>query len=577
MDSTRCSIPGGETDRLRKRAATLLEVLSAIALGAVLLRAEVGPLHFEALGASLSVRSLSRPLVLAGLALAARVWLAPPSQRLAAGTIAASRSILGAVLCAGVLGWISFLSTTCGGADSYGYVSAAERLRSGDLVHVEPLARVLPFADGISAATPLGYTPSSRVADASVPVYPLGLPALMAFAMTVAGKGGPFIVAPLMGLLLLGAVYLTMLYATRDRLLALAAAALTAVQPLVFTYSIQPMSDVPAAAFFVAAVGALFRQPNRPLLAGCAGIACLLIRPALTPALAALCAIPMIVQGRLDVRTAVRYAATLACGVAVLFAVQWYLYGHPLANGYADMGSLFSLERIGVNARSHGYWAWRSLGPLFLGAAAIGVILVPRPLGAAVVLVMATVTAPYLAYRTFDHWETLRFLLPAVALLSLPAAAGLIALARSVAGAAGGALAASLLVLVIAHTWTTWLRVNTVFTMPDQESRYRLAGELVSQTAPANAVILAQLHSGSIRYYAHRESVNWERIPSGALPATLAALEQAGHPAYLLIDSDEERSAFERRHGPTAAWLPAGQRRNVQLFEASRTQSRDGR
>ena len=497
--------------------------------------------------------------------------MATPASRLAVSLLAASRTILGAVICAGVLGWISFLSATCGGADSYGYVSAAERLLDADLVHVEPLAKVLPFADAISAATPLGYTPSSRVADASVPVYPLGLPALMALAIVVAGRGGAFIVAPVMGLLLLGAVYATLYYATRDRLLALAAAALAAVQPLVLTYSIQPMSDVPAAAFFVAAVAALIRQPARPILAGCAAAMCLLIRPALIPALAALCVIPMISQRRIVVGSIMRYAATLAVGIGLLFAVQWYLYGHPLANGYADMGSLFSLERVGVNARSHGYWAWRSLGPLFLGAAAIGLVLLPRSLSAAVVLITAGVTAPYLPYRTFDHWETLRFLLPAIVLLSLPASAGLLGLARYVAGATGGALAASILVLVIAHTWTTWLRVNNVFVMPEQELRYRLAGELVSQIAPANAVILAQLHSGSIRYYAHRESVNWERVPPGALPATLSALERAGHVTYLLIDNDEERSAFERRHGPTAAWLPAGQRRNVQLFEARRT------
>jgi hypothetical protein len=40
---------------------------------------------------------------------------------------------------------------------------------------------------------------------------------------------------------------------------------------------------------------------------------------------------------------------------------------------------------------------------------------------------------------------------------------------------------------------------------------------------------------------------------------------------FLLIDSEEERSLFQDRHGHVveeAAWLPGGQYRNVQLLEA---------
>jgi len=63
--------------------------------------------------------------------------------------------------------------------------------------------------------------------------------------------------------------------------------------------------------------------------------------------------------------------------------------------------------------------------------------------------------------------------------------------------------------------------------------------------------------------------VNWERVPSGTLATTVEAIQRAGHPVYLLFDSDQERASFEILHGSTAQWLPNGQRRNIQLLQAS--------
>lgn len=550
------------------RFALLLEVLAAVLLGAAIAAVVAGPLRFDVAATSLSVRTLSRPLVAAAVLFALRLLIERAPGQMARTTGAVARVVAGAVLSAGVIGWAAFLSMTCGGADSYGYVSAADRLLDGALVQHEPLARVMPFADGINAATPLGYTPSRQVADASVPVYPLGLPALMALARVAAGVDGPFFVAPVMGLVLIGAVYTLAASITGDRMLALIAAALAAVHPVVFTYSIQPMSDVPAAACFLVAVAALARRSPWPVLAGVAAAVCLAIRPALAPALAALVVVPSLVRRRADTRAALMYGVPLAAGVAVQLSTQWYLYGHPLANGYAAMGTLFSVERLGANARSHGYWAWRAIGPVFLGAMAIGLAVSAPIVRRLAAVIVTTVAMPYLVYRTFDHWETLRFLLPALVLLAIPAAAGLLAVSRRVAGEAGGPLLAVVLAGAIAATWASWLRANDVFGMPALETRYRTAGDLVGQTTPPHAVILAALHSGSIRYYAHRASISWDRVPSGAMPATVAALKQAGHPVYLLVDGDEERRQFESLHGATADWLPGGQRRNIQLLEA---------
>ena len=556
------------TGRALVRAGAILEAAAAIVAGTALARLIAGPLRVDLFEATLSIRSVVRPLIAAAVLVIVRLVINTEPSRVLAALESFTRVTIGAVLSAGVVGWLSFLSRTCGGADSYGYVSAAERLLSGSVVQHEPLARLLPFADAISAATPLGYTPSTQIADASAPVYPLGLPALMAVALALGGHTGPFFVAPVMGVVLLGAVYAMALSLTHDRLIALIATAFTAVHPVVFTYAIQPMSDVPAAACFAIAVAALVRDPVRPLLAGIAAAVCLVIRPALAPALAILIAIPYFRRATFDRRVAAAFVIPFTVGVAVQLLTQWRLYGHPLANGYADMGTLFSIDRVWVNARSYSYWAWRALGPVFLGATALGLFAISRTARLLVFSVGVSVAAPYLVYRSFDHWETLRFLLPALVVLTIPGAAGVVTVSRLLTGLRGGFVAVSALTLVTASLWAAWLRDRTVFVMPEYETRYRIAGELVQRTTPPQAVILAALHSGSIRYYSGRQSLNFERIPVGALPASIAALRNNGHGVYLLLDGDEERALFEARHGSTATWLPGGQRRNVQLLEA---------
>jgi hypothetical protein len=190
-----------------------------------------------------------------------------------------------------------------------------------------------------------------------------------------------------------------------------------------------------------------------------------------------------------------------------------------------------------------------------------------------VALVSGGIVAPYLFYRTYDHWETLRFLLPAIVVMTIVAAAGIGATARRAAGEGGGALAAAGLTVAIAWTWVAWLQVSGVFTMPEHERRHRLAGDLVARATPGHAVVLALQHSGSLRYYARRDTLNWDQLPSGSLRETVRVLRQQGRPVFVITDSDTERAQFTARHGRVLdedGWLPAGQRRDVQLYEAPR-------
>ena len=258
-------------------------------------------------------------------------------------------------------------------------------------------------------------------------------------------------------------------------------------------------------------------------------------------------------------------------GLAVLLQAwsQWYLYGDPLASGYGSVTSLFSIERAWFNLRSYAYWSVRSLGPVWLGALAIGLARSGRVPRVVTALVVTSVGAPYLFYRPYDHWETLRFLLPLIVIASIVAAAGVIAIARAIVSVPLASLTTALVAVLTAASWMAWLSANHVFTLQASEARHRVAADLVTETTPETAVVLALQHTGNLRYYSHRQTVNWDRIPSGQFDATVTALESHGHPVYLMLDSVAEREMFETRHGPVidraalAPQRPAGQRAAV--------------
>lgn len=554
-----------------RRAPAAVEIVAAILLGAALAAAVAGPLRLDLFGSTLSVRNVARPLIGATALLACRLWCWRRKDSAESDALAAiSRVLTGALVAGGVIGWVTFLSPTVGGADSYGYVSAAERLLERDLVHREPLAAILPV-NGDRIATPLGYVPSGRTPHASVPAYPLGLPAVMAVAIAAFGRSAPFFVAPLSGLLLIGAAYVTALAWYRDRATALLAGGLLALHPLVFTYAIQPMSDVPAAAALTAAVAWLARSPARPIAAGLAAGLTITIRPALAPAAFALALLPLALGGSPARGTAIRYGVLVAAGALIQGWTQWYLYGDPFASGYGRVDALFSMETAALNLRSYSYWGYLTLGPVWLAAAGIGLAASDRAPRVALALVAVAVSAPYLFYRPYDHWETLRFLLPMLVIATIVAAWGLRQVGQALAGRRGGALVAAVLAMAVTWSWMSWLAHNRVFHMPDHEARHRAVGDLVARVTPADAIVLALQHSGSVRYYAGRETLNWDHIPPGQFPATVDRLRGLELPVYLLIDSDEEWTMFRSRHGAVAelaGWLPGGQYRNVQLLEA---------
>src|SRR5256884_539484 len=194
------------------------------------------------------------------------------------------RVAVAALLVAYALVLLHHTSFSAGGSDSSGYVNGARLLAEGRAREpIRGLARLGLSSDFAPVFTPLGYT-AARQPGTMAPSYPPGLPLHMALAALLTGwSRGPFFVSPIAGL-----VCLVLLYALGRELdlpppLALAGCALLAFNPTFVFQTLQPMSDVLATAWALAAVLAAYRARGGSVLwAAAAGAAFgvgVLVRP----------------------------------------------------------------------------------------------------------------------------------------------------------------------------------------------------------------------------------------------------------------------------------------------------------
>lgn len=295
-----------------------------------------------------------------------------------------------------------------------------------------------------------------------------------------------------------------------------------------------------------------------------------LTRPALLPGVAALALLPL-TAGTQAHRRAVAFVAIVLASVSVQGWLQWYLYGTPLGNGYGTAADLFSFRFLGVNVRSYSYWGALMHGPVWIVGLLAGLwLLRTRSARALLVATGVAATVPYAIYRPYDHWLTQRFLLPLLVVLTLVAIVGLVSGARRFAGHHTGTWIGLALTAIMLASWIRWLDHEQMFALVRSEERFEQAGELVARVTPADAVILASLHSGSLRYYTGRQTLDWGKIPEGQFDATVEALEQRGFPVFLMFDGQAEQAQLVTRHGDVVndgRWLPSGQRRDIRLYE----------
>lgn len=468
-------------------------------------------------------------------------------------------------ICGSIATWFRFLLATIGGADSYGYVSASRLIASGHLVQPAPIAQWLSAANRLAIASPLGWAPAPD-GSGIVPTYPIGVSTLMALFSMIGGSSAVFLVSPVAAAITLFLVY-RLAREWFDAETALFAAAIVAWNPVFITYAKQPMSDMAATMWVTMALVLAVRSSNASaFVAGLAGGAAVITRPAL---LIAAAFIPLAAYRGERARSRFMFSALgLAIGVLIQMAIQQRLYGSPFASGYGTAGDVLSTAHVKQNAGIFLRHGWDVVGPLWLPGLIIGLFASrPEPRGKPAII-FGAVTLPYLFWLPFDHWETLRFLLPGLVPLTVLIATGLIHIARVPRNHAVAAGMAAIFMGIIVVQSEDLLRKSSVWDIASIEARYPLAGEWINVNTPMTSVVMANQHSGSLRWYGKRETIRWDFIDPNQLATTVGELQSHGATVYVALEGDET-AMFDQRFGSVINQLQVdhvGSIRNVKFL-----------
>ena len=469
----------------------------------------------------------------------------------AAGLIA-----LGAVV--GAVRWGAFVA---GGSDSYCYLGQARMWLDGSLFQPVRPGFTPPWPDATLSFAPTGFVPSLAVPGGIAPICPPGLAVAMAGAEFVAGSHGATAIVPLCAGLVAWCAFLV------GRRLAgpwagVLSAFLVSLSPIVLYQAVQPMSDVPAAAGWLAAL-AIVAGGRGPVAGGLAAGVALVIRPNLAPlvlplAVFAACAVPRATTLRHRAGSLAWFAAGVAPGVAVTAGLNHALYGSSLQSGYGDPSLLFSTAHVVPNVARYSRWLVDTHTTWVLLALIAPFVLArtrrpdrpgapPRALAVASLSMVGALLLVYLPYVVFEDWWYLRFLLPGVVLLVVLASAVTVrGIARlpSVAAWPAGVAIAALLGLGFLQT----ARDRHAFDLRASEARFVDAAAWVHDHLPPEAVVLTIWHSGSVRHYGDRFTVVWDALPPDGLDRAVGYLKEIGRPPFLLFDRAEP-DEFRKRFG----------------------------
>lgn len=474
-------------------------------------------------------------------------------------------------------------SYSAGDGDAFGYVSQANLIAHGSLHVEQQFVRTLPWPFADWSFAPAGYRPGTA-RGTLVPVYPVGLPLMMAGFQRLAGPLAVFYVVPLLGAL---CVWMTGLLGTvlHGRLTGMLAAVMVAASPSFLFQLAQPMSDVPAAALWTLTLVLALRNSGPAALgAGVAASAAILMRPNLVP-LAAVVAAYLVVRLLRQGGDRRRAFVQLACFVAgsvpgcvAVAVVNNMLYGSPFASGYEPFNALYALANLGPNLDRFPRWLVQTQSPfIFLAFAAPWLAGRGRshatqpPVATAHVgllsVFVAVVFLSYLFYRPFgrEDWTYLRFLLPAYPALLVLAVAVAVEVVRRVTADERTAAAVAVVLCLALSAWLVLESIDRgAFRLQLVESRYRDVGRYVAATLPANSVLVAHLHAGSIRHYSGRLTMNYGWLERRWLDQAVKELRDRGY--YPLIALEEgEIASFRERFAPLNAlgrldWPPMAKR-----------------
>jgi hypothetical protein len=470
-----------------------------------------------------------------------------------------------------VVGWIYGCKAVVG-ADSYGYLSQSDLWQQGSLKIRQPFAAEVPWPDAGWMFSPIGsYRPMHlyrRVEGEDrwtiVPLYPIGLPILLAGAGTIAGYQAKFMVVPLLAGL---AVIAT--YGIGVRLVSptagLIGAWLVATSPAFVFMTMPVMSDVPVTAL-VAAAFYLLIGPGVARAGGAGAVISLavLVRPVLAP-LVGVMGLWYLVRfmDREDRDRTIRAAAAFAvCGLpaAILFALtNSHLYGSVTTTGYGALDTRFSLEYVPQNLSNYVRWFAETQTPAaFLGIVAVMLPIRrfwPEPASRRAAslsgLCVLVVWGLYFVYEAWDVWWYLRFLLPSYPFIFVGVGAVGAALVRGRGRAARAALWAVVVTWGAFQIWTASDR--RAFEIWRDDRRAVPVAEMTRTVTPRDSLILAGEHTGSVRYYGGRMTGYYFFLKGDWVDRGVEWLKTQNIHPYLLLEEWEVAEVRIRFAGQEAA------------------------
>lgn len=551
---------GGSPDNrvLRK----LLLAAAVVMLGAALVVSLAGGIDIRIAGRAVRTHGATRPLIASlllfgvSLALDRRVVTDALRDRPRAIASIARWITLGAALSVVTLA-TRYGAFVAGGSDAYGYLSQAYGWARGELPRPSTVPLSLPLPSGDWLQTPLGYWPGVRP-HTIVPSYAPGLPLIMAIGIRIADPIGPYLVVPLSAGLFVWATFVL------GRRLAgpaagAAAALLAAVSPIALFMSLSPMSDVPSAAIWTGALAASIGDRRRDaIVAGLCAALGILVRPNLVPLAILLAAFAF---SRKSGRHAALYCAIWIPAAIAIGALNTSWYGSPFLSGYGDPHALYSRRNVLPNVRHYASWLLQSQSA-WIAVAAISVAPLARDPTVRTAIVRAwsvlvVVILLYLPYERYEQWWYLRFLLPGFGALFALASTGVFTLARAIPRPWGPATAAAVLAILLWHSIAFARSQQMWGPFRESEHKYADVGAFIAQRLPANAVLLAMQHSGSIRYYSGRHTVRYDLMDTIAAKQVPAEIERLGSHPYLAIEDAEMpdvRRIFGLRDDAAAPW-----------------------
>src|SRR5437899_3067960 len=391
---------------------------------------------------------------------------------------------------------VAHLSWAAGGADSSGYLNEARLMASGKTSLPIDLLKTLRLGrDWADVFVPLGFAPRD---GRMVPVYPPGLPAHFAITGWVGGWArGPFLVPPIAALACLVLMVVLARQFGLKTWQGAAGAAILAACPVFLFIAAQPMSDVVATAWTLAAMvlalvedrqSCLSGQARSPVLHFAAAGACFAVSVCVRPT-NLLTAIPLAFAlwrtgnpacpDRQDCLSPTRRVILAAAG-ALPFGIAFMIWNHAqfgsaIITGYGGVREMldwtFPRERLPY----YSYWLAAQLTPFVF----------PGGLFTRRVVLWAwflPLFVFYCFYNVYDAWWYTRYLLPAIPPLII---GFLLIIDRFPA-----ALASALVIAVVAVGIVQTVRLRPL-NVGEGESIYPETVRWAEQQLPRNAVVFA--------------------------------------------------------------------------------------